>query len=534
MMSDTVVGLGLEAFGIKSCGKIHHNLDYDQLFEHEKIGGHTVLTSCGAMTVDTGKFTGRSPKDKYFAAEPSSVDNIWWGPVNVQVTESVFDILHEKVASYLTGKDLYVTDAHCGANLNTRKSIRVVSELAWQSHFIRNMFISPEPEELDDFKADFTFLVATGVTDEDWKAHGLNSEVFVIFNIAKKLAIIGGTRYGGEMKKGMFSVMNYYLPLAGIPSMHCSANMGKDGDTALFFGLSGTGKTTLSTDPERALIGDDEHGWDDDGIFNLEGGCYAKCINLDPKTEPGIFAAIRRDALLENVVVDPVTKDVMFDDASKTQNTRVSYPIYHIDNIVKPVSRGGHPNHVIFLTYDAFGVLPPVSKLDEGMAMYHYLSGYTSKVAGTERGVNEPQATFSACFGSPFLTLHPTVYATLLGKKIKEHGSKAWMINTGYVEGAYGVGHRMDLPSTRALISAILDGSIEKAKWKPHPIFQVQIPDAVANVDPKILDPRASWSDGAAYDAKARELAGMFIKNFKQYLTGTEEFDFTAFGPKLD
>ncbi len=533
-MSDTVVGLGLERFGITSSGKIHHNLDYDQLFEHEKNNGETTLTSCGAMAVDTGKFTGRSPKDKFFAAEPSSEENIWWGPVNVKVTEDVFDILHKKVADYLTGKDLYVTDAHCGANLNTRKSIRVVSELAWQSHFIRNMFIRPEASELEDFTSDFTFLVATGVTDEEWKEHGLNSDVFVVFNMAKKIAVIGGTRYGGEMKKGMFSVMNYFLPLAGIPSMHCSANMGKEGDTALFFGLSGTGKTTLSTDPNRALIGDDEHGWDNDGIFNLEGGCYAKCIDLDPKTEPGIYAAIKKDALLENVVIDPKNNDVQFEDSSKTQNTRVSYPIYHIDNIVKPVSKGGHPKHVIFLTYDAFGVLPPVSKLDEGMAMYHYLSGYTSKVAGTERGVNEPQATFSACFGSPFLTLHPTFYARLLGKKIREHGSKAWLINTGFVEGAYGTGHRMDLPSTRALITAILDDSIESANWTPHPVFQVQVPDAVAGVDSKILDPRASWSDGAAYDAKARELAGMFIENFKQYLAGGEDFDFTAYGPKLD
>ncbi|MDP6419070.1 MAG: phosphoenolpyruvate carboxykinase (ATP) [Candidatus Krumholzibacteria bacterium] len=533
-MSVSVEALGLEKVGIREAGQIYRNLNHEELFEHEVRKEDGTVTANGTMAVDTGKFTGRSPKDKYFVEEESSKDNLWWGPVNEKIDTDVFNQLLEKVQGHLNGKDLYVTDAYCGANEDTRMKLRVVSEIAWQSHFIRNMFIRPTEDELEGFEQDFTILVATEITDEEWKAHGLNSEVFVAFDLGRKLAIIGGTKYGGEMKKGMFSVMNYFLPLQGIAAMHCSANMNENGDTALFFGLSGTGKTTLSTDPDRALIGDDEHGWDEDGIFNFEGGCYAKCIDLDPKTEPDIYNAIRRDALLENVVIDPETKEVVYSDASKTQNTRVSYPIYHIDNIVKPVSKGGHPNNIIFLTYDAFGVLPPVSRLDKGMAMYHYLSGYTSKVAGTERGIDEPQATFSACFGSPFLTLHPTDYAKILGRKIDEHGSKAWLVNTGFTGGAYGTGHRMDLPTTRKLITGILDGSLDKANYTPHPIFLVEVPDQLEGVDPKILDPRETWEDKAAYDDNARNLAAMFIKNFEQYLLDGDDFDFTAHGPKLD
>jgi len=524
--------LGLEKVGLKNLGKIQRNLSYDDLFALEEKNNEGVVTANGTMAVDTGKFTGRSPKDKFMVEEPSSKDNLWWGKVNQKVSEDVFNDLHEKATKHYEGKDILVTDAYCGVRPESRVNVRIISEIAWQSHFAKNMFIRPEEKDLEGFSPDFTIINACKIVDDKWKDHGLNSEVFIIFHLGKKMAIIGGTYYGGEMKKGIFSIMHYFLPLKGILSMHCSANVGENGECALFFGLSGTGKTTLSADPNRALIGDDEHGWDDRGIFNFEGGCYAKTINLDPKTEPDIFRAIRRDALLENVVIDERTKEVKYEDGSKTENTRVSYPIYHIDNIVKPESIGDHPKHIIFLTADAFGVLPPVSKLTKGQAMYHFLSGYTAKVAGTERGVTEPTATFSPCFGGPFLTLHPTKYAELLGEKMEKHGSHAYLVNTGWTGGPYGVGKRMDLPSTRAIITSILDGSIEKAKFTAHPVFQAQVPDNIPGVDSKVLDPKATWDDKDAYDKQANKLAEMFIANFKKYAEGSSDYDFTAHGPK--
>ncbi|EKO76922.1 MULTISPECIES: phosphoenolpyruvate carboxykinase (ATP) [Leptospira] len=531
MQAQTTQVKGLKELGLEP-SEIFHNLSYDEIYEHEKRNGETVVSSNGTMMVDTGIFTGRSPKDKYFVDEPSSNGNIWWSHINFKVSEAIFDELYKKCVNYLSHKKLYVFDGYAGANPETRVSLRVVSEKAWQHHFCTNMFLRPTKEELSGLNPEFTIINACGIKNENFKQHGMNSEVFVIFHLAKKICIIGGTEYGGEMKKGIFSVMNYKLPLEGILSMHCSANVGQQGDTALFFGLSGTGKTTLSTDPNRKLIGDDEHGWDDNGIFNIEGGCYAKVINLDPKTEPDIYEAIRRDALLENVVYDPQTKVVDYSSAAKTENTRVSYPIFHINNIQVP-SKGGHPKTIIFLTYDAFGVLPPVSKLSIEQAMYHFLSGYTAKVAGTERGIKEPTATFSACFGAAFMTLHPTKYAKLLGEKMRKHNVRAYLMNTGLVGGSYGVGKRMNLPSTRKIIDEILNGNIEKSEFVTHPIFQVAYPKAISGVDSAILDPREAWADKSAYDATAKKLGEMFIKNFKQYAEGSKDFDFTAFGPKV-
>jgi phosphoenolpyruvate carboxykinase (ATP) len=520
---------GLAELGLKP-SEVFHNLSYDEIYQHELANKDGVVSDNGTMMVDTGIFTGRSPKDKYFVDEPSSNGNIWWGPVNAKVSESVFNELYAEVVKFLDNKKVYVFDGHAGTNKDTRISLRVVTEKAWQHHFCTNMFLRPTKEELANLHPEFTIINASHYKNTKYKEHGLNSDTFVIFHLAKKICIIGGTEYGGEMKKGIFSVMNYYLPLKNVLTMHCSANVGDKGDSALFFGLSGTGKTTLSTDASRRLIGDDEHGWDDNGVFNIEGGCYAKTINLDPKTEPEIFAAIKRDALLENVVFDPTTKKIDYTSAAKTENTRVSYPIYHIDNI-QPDSKAGHPNVIIFLTYDAYGVLPAVSKLSIEQAMYHFLSGYTAKVAGTERGVKEPQATFSACFGQAFMTLHPTYYAKLLGEKMKKHSAPAYLINTGLVGGKYGVGKRMNLPATRQIINEILNGNIEKSEFEKHSIFQVSFPKSVNGVDSHILNPRNAWEDKADYDATATNLAKQFIENYKKYLTGSKEFDFSAYGP---
>src|SRR5210317_1025956 len=442
------------------------------------------------MMIDTGKFTGRSPKDKYFVHQKPSFEKIAWGKINQAMAPEVFDELYSEVIEHLDGKDLFVTDGFCGANEKTRTSARFVTEFAWQSHFVKNMFIRPTEDELNAFAPQFTVYNACSLTNKNWERHGLNSEVFVVFNIEKNIAIIGGTWYGGEMKKGIFTMMNYWLPIEGVLSMHCSANVGKDGDVAIFFGLSGTGKTTLSTDASRALIGDDEHGWDDDGIFNFEGGCYAKTINLDREAEPEIFAAIKRDALLENVSVDENGK-IDFNDGSTTQNTRVSYPIYHIDNIVKPVSKAGHANKVIFLTADAFGVMPPVSKLTPEQTKYHFLSGFTAKLAGTERGVTEPQPTFSACFGEAFLSLHPTKYGEELVKRMEQAGATAYLVNTGW----NGTGKRISIKDTRGIIDAILDGSIDSAPTKNIPVFNLEAPTALPGVDPAILDPRDTYAD---------------------------------------
>ena len=522
---------GLDQLGLENIGKVYYNLDYDEVIRHTLERREAKLTKSGATTVDTGIFTGRSPKDKYFVKQPPSEKYIAWGDINQPISKEIFDELFEITKEQLSGKDLYVTDAYVGASPSSRRSIRMISEIAWQAHFVKNMFIRPSEEELENFLPDFTLYNACQVTNKKWKEHGLNSEVFVVFNIEENVAIIGGTWYGGEIKKGIFTMMNYWLPLEEKLSMHCSANIGKDDDVALFFGLSGTGKTTLSTDPNRRLIGDDEHGWDENGVFNFEGGCYAKVINLDAESEPEIYSAIRKGALLENVVVDE-EGNVDFTDGSKTENTRVSYPIEHIENH-ECTLMGGHPKNIIFLSADAFGVLPPVSKLTKEQAMYYFLSGYTAKVAGTERGITEPVATFSACFGEAFLPLHPTVYAKLLGEKIDEHGVNVYLVNTGWTGGPYGIGHRMSIKDTRGCINAILDGSIHESEFEMLPIFNLQIPKTLKGVNTDVLNPMNTWEDKEAYLESLKKLAEMFKNNFHRYDNASSEFDFSSAGPQL-
>lgn len=527
----------LGELGIYDVKEIVHNPSYEQLFEEETKPGLAgfekgVVTTSGAVAVDTGIFTGRSPKDKYIVLDEKTKNTVWWTSDaakndNKPMNQETWQSLKGLVTKQLSGKRLFVIDAFCGANPDTRLAVRIVTEVAWQAHFVKNMFIRPSDEELQNFKPDFTVMNGSKVTNPNWKEQGLNSENFVAFNITEGVQLIGGTWYGGEMKKGMFSMMNYFLPLKGIASMHCSANVGKDGDVAIFFGLSGTGKTTLSTDPKRQLIGDDEHGWDDDGVFNYEGGCYAKTIKLSAESEPDIYRAIRRDALLENVVVCE-DGSVDFDDGSKTENTRVSYPIYHIDNIVKPVSKAGHATKVIFLTADAFGVLPPVSKLTPEQTKYYFLSGFTAKLAGTERGITEPTPTFSACFGAAFLSLHPTQYAEVLVKRMKDSGAEAYLVNTGW----NSTGKRISIKDTRGIIDAILDGSIESAEMGSLPIFDLAIPKALPGVDPAILDPRDTYADKAQWQAKAEDLASRFVKNFEKYATNEEGKALIAAGPK--
>lgn len=533
----------MEKLGIKSVKEFFYNLSYEELFRHETdpdIKGYErgVVTSSGAVVVDTGKFTGRSPQDKYIVDCPTSNKNVWWadgtaaGSDNKRISPEAWGHLKEISVQQLSGKKIYVMDGFCGANCDTRLSVRLVTEVAWMAHFFKNMFIRPSVEELRDFRPDWTILNACKTTCEDFKKWGLRSEVFVAFNMAERMTVIGGTWYGGEIKKGIFSIMNYFLPLKGIGSFHCSANMGEKNDTALFFGLSGTGKTSLSTDPKRRLIGDDEHGWDSAGIFNLEGGCYAKCINLSLEREPEILRAVVRNALLENVDFD-AGGNVDYNSQKKTENTRVSYPIEHIQNIVRPHSKGGHPDKIIFLACDAYGVLPPVAILSKEQAMYHYLSGYTAKVAGTELGVKEPKATFSACFGKAFLLLHPTAYADILGKKLEEHGSKVYLINTGWIAGQYGTGYRIPLKDNRITIDGIFDGSVDKAAFDIMPVFGFKIPKAVPGLNPRILDPRGLWADGKAYDAQLRKLARMFVDNFKKFTDTPAAKTLEAAGPKL-
>ncbi len=526
----TTANLFLDKAGIFSSQAVFHNLSYEELFKHEtqpdlKDLERGVVTNLGAVSVDTGVFTGRSPKDKYVVDDgPEGVSqHVWWadgksaGSDNKRLSLAAWNHLKSLSIAELTGKKLYVMDGFCGANPETRLSVRLITEVSWMAHFFKNMFIRPTEDELKSFKPDWTILNACETRCKDFAQYGLNSEVYIAFNFRERMTVIGGTWYGGEIKKGIFSVMNYFLPLKGIGAFHCSANMGKKGDTALFFGLSGTGKTTLSTDPKRQLIGDDEHGWDNDGVFNFEGGCYAKCIGLTKEREPDIYAAIRRNALLENLVVDE-NGIIDFSSKAKTENTRVSYPIYHIDNIVKPVSKGGHPSKIIFLTCDAYGVLPPVSKLTKDQAMYHYLSGYTAKVAGTEQGVTEPKATFSACFGKAFLMLHPTVYSDILGEKMDAHKASAYLINTGWVGGKYGVGHRISIEDNRRSVDAILDGSIDQGPFDILPVFNLQIPRAVSGMDPRILTPRNSWTDTKEYDILLIKVAQMFADNFKNFI----------------
>ena len=529
----------LKELGIKEVKKIIYNPSYDSLYDYEldtSLEGFEkgYLTELGAVNVMTGKFTGRSPKDKYIVKDAVTEDTIWWTSEkakndNKPISQEVWSDLKGTVVEELSNKELFVVDTFCGANEDTRLKVRFIMEVAWQAHFVTNMFIRPSKEELENYgEPDFVVLNGSKTSNAKWKEHGLNSEVFTVFNLTEKMQVIGGSWYGGEMKKGMFAMMNYYLPLNGMAAMHCSANVGEDGDTAIFFGLSGTGKTTLSTDPNRQLIGDDEHGWDDEGIFNFEGGCYAKTINLDKDAEPEIFAAIRKNALLENVTVDK-DGNIDFSDGSVTQNTRVSYPIHHIENIVAPVSKAGHAKKVIFLTADAFGVLPPVAKLTPEQTQYHFLSGFTAKLAGTERGITEPTPTFSACFGGAFLSLHPTKYGQELVKKMKQHGAEAYLVNTGW----NGTGKRISIKDTRGIITAILDGSIDKAPTKNLEIFNLEIPTELTGVATEILDPKDTYADVAVWNEKADKLAKMFINNFEQYTDNEEGKALVAAGPQL-
>jgi len=531
--------ISLDQYSIQNVQEIIHNPSFDKLYNDElnpNLEGYEKgqLTELGAVNVMTGVFTGRSPKDKYIVKDAVTENTIWWNSEkaandNKPISQNTWEALKETTVSQLSGKKLYVVDAFCGANENTRLKVRFIMEVAWQAHFVTNMFIRPTEEELANFgEPDFIVMNGSKTSFKDYAAHGLNSEVYIAFNLTEKMQLIGGTWYGGEMKKGMFAMMNYYLPLQGIASMHCSANKGKDGDVAVFFGLSGTGKTTLSTDPKRELIGDDEHGWDDEGVFNFEGGCYAKTIDLSQENEPDIYGAIKRDALLENVTVD-ADGIIDFKDGSVTQNTRVSYPIYHIQNIVKPISKAGHATKVIFLTADAFGVMPPVSKLTPEQTQYYFLSGFTAKLAGTERGVTQPEPTFSACFGKAFLTLHPTKYGEELVKKMEENNAIAYMVNTGW----NGTGKRISIKDTRAIIDAILDGSIEKAETKTIPVFNLTVPTSLHDVNSAILDPRDTYENANDWNVKATDLASRFIKNFAQYTDNEQGQSLVKAGPQV-
>ena len=532
--------IDLSKYGITGATEIVYNPDYDTLYKDElnpELTGFDKgkLTELGAVNVMTGVYTGRSPKDKFFVMDETSKDTVWWTSDaykndNKPVTPETWKALKELAVKELSNKKLYVVDAFCGANPATRLKVRFIVEVAWQAHFVKNMFIRPTEEELASFgEPDFVVFNASKAKVENYKELGLNSETAVVFNLTSKEQVIINTWYGGEMKKGMFSIMNYLNPLRGIASMHCSANTDKEGkSSAIFFGLSGTGKTTLSTDPKRLLIGDDEHGWDDEGVFNYEGGCYAKVINLDKESEPDIYNAIKKDALLENVTVAEDGK-IDFADKSVTENTRVSYPIYHIQNIVKPVSKGPHAKQVIFLSADAFGVLPPVSILTPEQTQYYFLSGFTAKLAGTERGITEPTPTFSACFGAAFLSLHPTKYGEELVKRMKAVGAKAYLVNTGW----NGTGKRISIRDTRGIIDAILDGSIEKAPTKKIPYFDFEVPTELPGVDSHILDPRDTYADAAQWEEKAKDLAARFNKNFEKFTTNELGKALVAAGPKL-
>ena len=534
-----MANLDLTKYGITGTVEIVHNPSYDVLFAEETKAGlegfeKGQVTELGAVNVMTGIYTGRSPKDKFLVKDATSENTVWWTSEeykndNKPVTTETWNVLKDLAAKELSNKKLFVVDGYCGANEATRLKVRFIMEVAWQAHFVTNMFIRPSKEELESFEPDFVVYNASKAKVENYKELGLNSETAVVFNLTTKEQVILNTWYGGEMKKGMFSMMNYFNPLRGIASMHCSANTNMDEtESAIFFGLSGTGKTTLSTDPKRKLIGDDEHGWDNEGVFNYEGGCYAKVINLDKESEPDIYAAIKRDALLENVTVDADGK-IDFADKSTTENTRVSYPIYHIENIVKPISKGPHAQQVIFLSADAFGVLPPVSILNPEQAQYYFLSGFTAKLAGTERGITEPTPTFSACFGAAFLSLHPTKYAEELVKKMEMTGAKAYLVNTGW----NGSGKRISIKDTRGIIDAILDGSIDKAPTKVIPFFDFVVPTELPGVDPKILDPRDTYECACQWEEKAKDLAGRFIKNFAKFTGNEAGKALVAAGPKL-
>jgi phosphoenolpyruvate carboxykinase (ATP) len=533
----TEIGLKAEKatladIGLKNVAAAFWNLTPAELVEETIIRGEGVLTDTGALAVDTGEFTGRSPKDKFIVCDSNTENTVWWGDINIKFDSEKFDKLYNRVAAYLSGKEVYVRDAYACADPEYRMNLRVINELPWSNLFANNLFLRPTNEEILNFDPEWLIINAPGFM-ADPKIDGTRQHNFAIINFTKKIILIGGTGYTGEMKKGIFSVLNYILPHEkGVLSMHCSANIGKKGDTAVFFGLSGTGKTTLSADPERGLIGDDEHAWAANRIFNFEGGCYAKCIDLTQDKEPQIYNAIKAGALLENIEFLDGTRTVDYTNTSKTENTRVAYPIYHIDNAVEP-STGPAPKNIFFLTADAFGVLPPISKLSPGQAMYHFISGYTAKVAGTEVGVTEPQTTFSACFGKAFLPLHPTKYADLLGKKMKEGNVNVWLVNTGWSGGSYGVGERIKLKFTRAMISAALNGELDNVEFDTTPFFKLSIPKSCPGVPSEILNARNTWADKDAFDQKAQQLAASFVKNFEQYADNASE-EILAGAPRVE
>ncbi|HAP00354.1 MAG TPA: phosphoenolpyruvate carboxykinase (ATP) [Bacteroidetes bacterium] len=521
----------LNSLGLGKANNAFWNLSQTELAEKSIQLNLGTLTDTGALSIKTGKFTGRAPKDKYIVKDAKTMNTVHWGEVNIPFDENKFQPLYEKVVNYFEGKDVFVKDAFACANPDYRLNVRVISELPWAAMFAGNMFIRPNEKELQSFNADWVVIHAPGFLC-DPKTDGPVRENFAILNFSKQVIIIGGTGYTGEIKKGIFTVLNYWLPQErNVLSMHCSANIGKSGDTAVFFGLSGTGKTTLSADPNRGLIGDDEHGWANTGIFNFEGGCYAKCIDLTEEKEPEIYRAIKFGSILENISFFPNTRTVNYADISITENTRVSYPIDFIDNAVNP-SVGGIPKNIFFLTCDAFGVLPPISKLTPGQAMYWFLSGYTAKVAGTEAGITEPKTTFSTCFGAPFLPLNPNTYAHMLGERMKKHEANVWLINTGWTGGAYGVGHRMKLSYTRAMITAALNGELNNVNYETHPVFGISYPTSCANVPAEVLNPRNTWNDKNAYDDKANDLAKQFVKNFEKFAATASAETLNA-APKL-
>jgi len=506
----------LAAIGLQHTGNAFWNLSPAELVEHTLNRGLGVLADSGALVVDTGKFRGRAPKDKFTVKDAKTVDTVDWNNFNIPTDAATFEKLYAKVMTYLADKDIWVRDDFACADPTYRINIRTVNEYPWGNLFCDNMFMRPDAAEITTMQPDWLIINAPGF-QADPAVDGTREKNFAMIDFTKQIILIGGTGYTGEMKKGIFTVLNYWLPQEkGVLSMHCSANVGKDGDVAVFFGLSGTGKTTLSADPQRRLIGDDEHGWTEDGVFNFEGGCYAKCVNLTKENEPQIFNAIKFGSILENIEFYPGTRTVDFTNITKTENTRVSYPIHYIDNIMTP-SKGGLPKNIFFLTCDAFGVLPPISKLNPGQAMYQFLSGYTAKVAGTEAGVTEPQLTFSTCFGAPFLPLHPTKYAELLGEKMRKHNVNVWLINTGWTGGSYGTGNRMKLSYTRAMITAALTGQLDAVSYETHEVFGLHFPTTCPNVPAEVLNPRNTWADKAAYDTKANNLAAQFVKNFEKY-----------------
>lgn len=523
-------GANVADLGLKNVAAAYWNLTPAELVEETIVNGLGTLTDTGALAVDTGEFTGRSPKDRFVVCDENTEDSVWWGDINIKFTPEKFDQLHAKLVSYLQNKEVYVKDAYACADPKHRLNIRVATELPWSNLFADNMFLNPTKEEIKNFDPEWRIICAPGFY-ADPEVDGTRQHNFAVLNFTKKMILIGGTAYTGEIKKGIFSVLNYVLPHErNVLSMHCSANVGKDGDTAIFFGLSGTGKTTLSADPERKLIGDDEHGWDGDTVFNFEGGCYAKCIDLTKEKEPQIWDAIKFGAIVENTNFYPGTSTVDFSNVEKTENTRVSYPIHHIDNTVES-GYGKNPKNIFFLTCDAYGVLPPISKLTPGQAMYHFISGYTAKVAGTEVGVTEPQETFSACFGAAFLPLHPTKYAELLGKKMREHSVNVWLINTGWSGGAYGVGSRMKLSYTRAMITAAMNGELDNVEYVNHPVFGLAVPQACPNVPDELLNPKDTWKDKNSYDTTADKLATSFVKNFEKFADNAND-EIMAAAPK--